>query len=86
MPARSPEQRALIARIAAQTRWAKEDPAEQGRKMRAGLHERFLDEVDPGRVLPEAERLRRARSAQQAHMNRMALRSAQARSGGGEAA
>jgi hypothetical protein len=79
MPARSPEDRALIARIAAQARWAKEDPAEQGAKMRAGLEQRWLREVDPDGVLPQAERFRRAESAKRAHMNRMALRSAQVR-------
>lgn len=79
MPARSPEERALIARLAAQTRWAKYDPAEQGRKMRAGLDRRFLDEVDPARTLTEAERNRRAESARKAHMTRLALKSAQAR-------
>ncbi len=79
MPARSPDERALIARIAAQTRWAKESPAAQGTKMRAGLEQRWLLEVDPAGVLPEPERLRRAQSARQAHMCRMALRSAQAR-------
>lgn len=79
MAARSPEDRALIARIAAQARWARHDPAEQGRRMRAGLEQRYLDDVDPGRILTEAERLRRAACARQAHMNRMALKSAQAR-------
>lgn len=79
MAARNPDERALIARIAAQARWAKHDPTEQGRIMRAGLEKVYLDEVDPDRVLPEPERLRRAASARRAHMNRMALKSAQAR-------
>ena len=38
---------------AANTRWSREDPTEQGKIMRAGLDRRFLDEVDPDRVLPE---------------------------------
>jgi hypothetical protein len=40
---------------------------------------RFEDEVDPGRVLPEAERARRAEHALKAHMARLALKSAKVR-------
>jgi hypothetical protein len=40
---------------------------------------RFLDEVDPDRVLPEAERLRRAEHARSAYFSKLALKSAQAR-------
>ena len=55
----------LAAQIAANSRWSKEDPTEQGRIMRAGLERRFLDEVDPNRELPEAERLRRVECAKE---------------------
>ena len=69
----------LAAQIAANSRWAKEDPTEQGRIMRAGLERRFIDEVDPNRELPEAERIRRAECARKAFSQRLALASAKAR-------
>jgi hypothetical protein len=47
--------------------------------MRAGLERRFLDEVDPNRQLPEAERARRVESAKRAYYQRLALASAKAR-------
>lgn len=46
---------------------------------RAAFAERFLNEVDPERVLPEAERTRRAGFARRAYYTRLALRSAQVR-------
>ncbi len=42
-------------------------------------NQKFLDEVDPKRVLPKDERLRRAAFARKAYYARMALRSVQAR-------
>ena len=72
--------RRLAASIAANTRWSRENPTEQGRKMRAGLEAKFLREVDPDGVLPEDERNRRAEAARRAHYQRMALASAKARS------
>jgi hypothetical protein len=69
----------LAAAIAANSRWSREDPAEQGRVMRAGLERRFLDEVDPNRELPEAEQLRRVECAKRAYYQRLALASAKAR-------
>ena len=69
----------LAAQIAANSRWSKEDPTEQGRIMRAGLERRFLNEVDPNRELPEAERLRRVECAKRAYYQRLALASAKAR-------
>lgn len=79
MPSAEPTERTLQARLAANTRWSREDPAEQGRVMRAGLARKFLDEVDPRRELPEPERLRRAECAKRAFYQRLALRSAKAR-------
>jgi hypothetical protein len=64
---------------AANIRWSKEDPARQGEIMRAGLERRFLDEVDPARLLPEVERLRRAECARRAYYQGLALASAKAR-------
>jgi hypothetical protein len=46
---------------------------------RAAFNQRFLDEVDPDRVLPEAERDRRASYARRAHFAKLALKSVQAR-------
>jgi hypothetical protein len=39
----------------------------------------LIDEVDPDRELPEAERFRRAEHAKKAYFTRLALKSAQAR-------
>lgn len=78
----TPEQRVLRARIAAHTRWANEDAVGRranAERARAGFDRRFLDQVDPNRVLPEAERQRRAESAMRAYMARLALKSSKAR-------
>lgn len=75
----TPEQRSQRARIAALARWSREDPAAQGAKMRAGFDQRFLDEVDPDRVLPEAERERRAACARKRYFTDLAYKSAKAR-------
>jgi hypothetical protein len=47
--------------------------------MRAGLEARFIREVDPDGVLPEAERIRRAESARKAYYARLSLASVRAR-------
>lgn len=75
----SPEQRSMRARIAAHTRWSKNDPVEGTAKARASFLQRFDDAVDPDRVLPEAERVRRAESARKAYMAKLALASSKAR-------
>ena len=46
---------------------------------RKAFNQRFLDEVDPDRTLPETERNRRATAARKAYYARLALKSAQAR-------
>lgn len=73
----TPAQRSQRSRLAAQTRHA------QGKTntaaARAAFDRRFLDEVDPERVLPEAERLERAKAARSAHFTRMAFASSKAR-------
>ena len=76
----SPEQRKLRAQAAAYARWSRHDPKEAMAKVREGFHARFLDEVDPGRVLPEVERRRRAVAAMNAHMKSLALASSRKRS------
>ena len=74
-----PQSKSLPHSRAANIRWSKEDPTEQGKIMRAGLARRFLDEVDPDRLLPEAERQRRAECARRAFYQQLALASAKAR-------
>jgi hypothetical protein len=75
----SPEQRRLRAQAAAYERWSKEDPREGTKPARAAYIRRFVDQVDPDRILPEPERERRAQAALKAHMARMALASSRAR-------
>jgi hypothetical protein len=58
---------------------SKNDPMATTAKARATFLERFIDEVDPDRVLPETERLRRAESARKAYFARLAFLSAKAR-------
>jgi hypothetical protein len=82
----TPEQRSLRARIAANTRWSREDPAATAARGQAGLLAKFVDQVDPDRVLPEDERLRRAEAARRAHMQRLAFLSSKARRQDAEAA
>jgi hypothetical protein len=55
------------------------DSKELTANARAAFFERFIDEVDPDRSLPEAERVKRAEHALAAHMQRLALKSAQSR-------
>jgi hypothetical protein len=76
----SPERRSLNARIAANTRWSREDPVAGTAKARRAFLERFIDEVDPERLLADDERYRRAQAAMRAHMLQLSLRSAKARS------
>lgn len=75
----TPEQRVMRARIAANTRWAHEDPAVQSARMVRGLQERFEREVDPDGLLAPAERARRADAAKRAHYARLGLASSKAR-------
>ncbi|WP_100502176.1 hypothetical protein [Geodermatophilus chilensis] len=80
MPARRPEDRALIASIAAHTSWANTtDPAARTAKARAAFTDRFEREADPDGTLPADERARRAEHLRRAHYKRLALKSAQAR-------
>jgi hypothetical protein len=84
MPARlhlTPSQRAMRARIAANTRWSRENPKANAERGQAGLLAKFEDKVDPDRTLPEAERTRRAEAARRAHMQRLAFQSSKARAG-----
>jgi hypothetical protein len=75
----SPAERSRRARMAAHVLHSRYDSKELTKPARAAFDDRFLNEVDPDRVLPEAERRRRAQHAKQAHMQGLAIRSAQAR-------
>ena len=81
-PLLTPEQRSLRARIAANTRWSREDGKPNAVRAQAGLLAKFADQVDPDRVLPEDVRLRRAEAARRAHMQRLAFMSSKSRTTG----
>lgn len=74
----TPTERSLRASLAAHVMHARggtnTEPA------RKAFDRRFLDEVDPDRVLDPAERHRRAAHARKAHFKKLALKSARARS------
>jgi hypothetical protein len=76
---KSAQQRSLVSAIGAHALHSQYDSRELTKNARAKFLERFLDEVDPDRVLPEAERQRRAGHMLQAHMKRLALASSKAR-------
>ena len=75
----SPAERQERARLGAHSMLAKNDPKLSTRNGRAAFTKRFVDEVDPSRVLPEAERARRAEHAKKAYFARIALESMKAR-------
>ena len=76
----TPAQRSQLARMAAHSSWARTpDPAARTAPGRRRFLDRFADEVDPDRKLPEAERQRRAASARRSYFARLALKSAKAR-------
>ncbi len=75
----TPSERTLRARMAAHASHARHDPKERTQPARDKFDERFLDEVDPDRQLPEAERNRRATHARKSYFTGLALKSAKAR-------
>jgi hypothetical protein len=77
--ASDPAIRSQIARIGGHAAAATHDTRELTAPARKAFNLRFVDEVDPDRVLPQAERERRAEQARKAYFARLALRSAQAR-------
>jgi hypothetical protein len=77
----TPAQRALAAGVASLTRWSREaDPSAATRPAREGLRARFAREIDPDGTLPAPELALRVERAEQAHMRRMSLAAARARS------
>ena len=76
----TPAERSLLARAAANTRWASEPGRVAAtRPARDGVRRRYERQVDPDNELDPAERARRADSALRAHMQRLAARSSIAR-------
>lgn len=75
----SPEQRSMRARMAAHAMHSQHDTRQTSANGRASFLRRFLDEVDPDRQLPEAERLRRAEQARKRYFAQLAFRSSRAR-------
>jgi len=68
----TPAERSLRGRMGAYVVHARYDPRQTTAPARAAFLKRFLDEVDPDRVLPEPERLRRAAAARKAYFTRLA--------------
>jgi hypothetical protein len=80
MPAATPEERVLSARIAAAERWARTpDRSAATAPARAGLRAKFAREIDPDGTLPADELEKRIDLLVSAHMTRMSLRAARAR-------
>ena len=74
---RTPDQRALAARIAAHHKWATTDPVEGTAAARLAFDARFY--VGIPEDLPQTERDRRASHARKAYFLTLALKSATAR-------
>lgn len=80
MPARTPSERALVARLAAHESWAKTpDRTARTQPGRDALRLKFEQQVDPDGTLAPDERARRAEHARKAYFTRLALKSAQSR-------
>lgn len=82
----TPEQRSQRARLAALTRWSRENPKANADRGQAGLLDKFRKQVlddEPGLVEPELTR--RAEALRRAHMVSLAFRSSKARANGGDA-
>src|SRR3712207_5631457 len=74
-----PDEMALRGRIGAHVVHRRYDSRELTAAGRAAFVSKFEDEVDPGRVLPDAERQRGAEHAGRAHFAKLARLSANAR-------
>jgi hypothetical protein len=83
----TPAQRSQRARLAALTRWSRENAAAAAARGQAGLLEKFRREVlaaDP--QVAEPELTRRAEAARRAHMTRLAFQRSRRAQAGGDAA
>ena len=86
MPAKTAEDRSVIAQIAAAERWGRTaDRTAATAPARAGLRAKFAREVDPDGTLPPDELERRVDHLVRAHMLRMsrAAKAARAAKAGG---
>jgi hypothetical protein len=72
-------ERRLRGRAGAYAMHARNDVRATSKAGRDAAWSRFLDQVDPERTLPDAERERRAEAARKSHMSLIALKSVQAR-------
>lgn len=80
MAAKDPQDRVLLARIAANERWGRvRDRAAATAAARTGLRAKWAREIDPDGTMPPAELERMLDSRQLAHMQRMSLAAKQAR-------
>jgi hypothetical protein len=75
----TPGARRLQGRAGAFRMHSMYDVRETSKAGRDAAWEKFLAQVDPERILPAAERERRAEAARKAHMSSIALKSVQAR-------
>lgn len=80
VPAKTPTERALAARIGAHGKWAQtDDRTAATQAARDAFIERFRNEADPEGKLDPDERARRGENLRKQYYARLALRSAQAR-------
>lgn len=75
----TPEQRSLRSRMAAYALHAKHDSRVTTKPARDAFMARFERQVDPDRILSEAERRRRAEAAKKAYFSALALKSSRVR-------
>lgn len=68
----TPEQRSLRARMGGYAVAAKHDTREITKPARKAFMNRFEDQCDPDRVLPELERQRRAEAAKKLYFEQLA--------------
>lgn len=75
----TPDRARILGRIGAHQLHGTRDSTETTRRAREAFLARFEQQADPNGVLPECERLRRARHLRAAHMARLSLLGVEAR-------
>lgn len=76
----TPTERSIRSTVGAHISWANtENRTARTEPGRRAFNDRFLTEVDPEGVLPEAERAKRAANARKAYFAQLALKSAKSR-------
>lgn len=79
MPAHTPNERALVARIASHTSWANtRDRSQRTEAARRAFRDRFIEQV-PADITDPAQRAVAAESLRRAHYAQLALKSSQSR-------